>query len=54
MEIFLLIAPYLVMIELTVIACCLVNQWLDVCKDWHLSRIRNGFIARHGYDPFDD
>lgn len=53
MEIFLLIAPYLVMMELAVIACCLVNQWLDVFKDWHIEKLRSRFIARNGFDPFD-
>ncbi len=33
MELFLLIAPHLLNIELTIIICCLTTEWLDLLKD---------------------
>lgn len=35
MELFLLIAPYLLSIELTIIVACLATEWVDViCDEW--------------------
>jgi hypothetical protein len=39
MDLFLLIAPNLLAIELTIIIGCLATEWLDVLKDWAIEAI---------------
>lgn len=41
MSTFLLIAPYLLTIELIVIAGCLAIEWLDLLKEWSFEVIEN-------------
>lgn len=43
MELFLLIAPHLLAIELIIIFACVATEWLDLLKDWSLEAIERDY-----------
>lgn len=43
MELFLLIAPNLLGIELIIIIGCLATEWLDLLKEWSLEAIERDY-----------
>lgn len=43
MDLFLLIAPNLIGIELTIIIGCLATEWLDLLKEWSIEAIERDY-----------